>query len=167
MEELFQIVNLLHAFPCLMMTQSLLSSAANKVIIRRVASICWETSPLSLSETLSLEKGVLDHPFFLLQTSGFPAVLQNRFYPSLFTDGLTESLLYFGHLCLTEETEPISKALFIACRLWAGYEKVSCSFFPQVQINRPILHKRASLMCESHVLLLYLFSAGYLMPFNF
>lgn len=46
------------------MTHSSLSSAANKIIMCRVASICWEGSLLSVSETLCLEKGVLEHPFF-------------------------------------------------------------------------------------------------------
>lgn len=88
-EELFWIVNL-HTFPCLVMTHWWLSSSANKIICW-VASIFWETSLLSVSETLCLQKGVLEHPFFLALL-WFPKSLASQPYPkigSIFAFSLT------------------------------------------------------------------------------
>lgn len=80
MEELCWIVNLLYTFPFSVMTHSLLSSAANKIIICRVASICWETSQLNASDTLCLEIGMLEHPFFFFAFLWFPKALASQLY---------------------------------------------------------------------------------------
>lgn len=98
MEEWCWIVNLLHTFPFLVMTHSLLSSAANKIIICRVASICWETSQLNASDALCLEIGMLERPFFFFAFLWFPKALASQLYLKI-GSVLPTSLMSLQDIC--------------------------------------------------------------------